>query len=100
MTPDPAGIQNCRTPRRAAPRWGGGDAPHGTAGWYRDASGGFIPGTPDRWNPQVAYLVFPRITSSPRIERRAMTRFTARSHHVRESLEDAIAGFGESEGLW
>ena len=82
MTPDFAGIQDGRTPGRAAPRWGGGDAPRGTVGWYRDASGGFIPGTPDTWNPQVAFLVFPRITSSPRIERRAMSRFAARSHHI------------------
>ena len=44
--------------------------------------GGFIPGTPDTWNPHVAFLVFPRITSSPRIERRAMSRFAARSHHI------------------
>ena len=72
MTPDLTRIQDGRTPVRAAPRWGGGDALHGTAGWYWDASGGFIPGTPDTWNPQVAFLVFPRITSSPRIERRAM----------------------------
>ena len=56
LTPDPAGIQDSRTPGRAAPRWGGGDAPHGTVGWYRDALGGFIPGTPDTWNPQVAFL--------------------------------------------
>ena len=82
MTPDLAGIQDSRTPVRAAPRWGGGDALRGTAGWYWDASGGFIPGTPDTWNPQVAFLVFPRITSSPRIERRAMSRFAARSHHI------------------
>ena len=53
-----------------------------TAGWYRDASGGFIPATPDTWNPQVAFLVFPRITSSPRIDRRAITRFAARSHPI------------------
>ena len=53
-----------------------------TAGWYWDASGGFIPATPDTWNPQVAFLVFPRITSSPRIDRRAITRFAARSHPI------------------
>ena len=82
MTPDPAGIQDSRTAGRAAPGWGGGDAPHGTVGWYWDASGGFIPGTPDTWNPQVAFLVFPRITSSPRIERRATSRFAALSHHI------------------
>ena len=53
-----------------------------TVAWYWDASGGFIPATPDTWNPQVAFLVFPRITSSPRIDRRATTRFAARSHHI------------------
>ena len=82
MTPDLAGIQGGQTPGRAVPRWGGGDALRGTVGWYWDASGGFIPGTPDTWNAQVAFLVFPRITSSPRIERRATTRFAARSHHI------------------
>ena len=82
MTPDLAGIQDGQTSVRAAPRWGGGDALRGTVGWYWDASGGFIPETPDTWNPHVAFLVFPRITSSPRIERRAMSRFAARSHHI------------------
>ena len=82
MMPELARIQDSRTPGRAAPGWGGGDALLGTVGWYWDASGGFIPGTPDTWNPQVAFLVFPRITSSPRIERRAMSRFAARSHHI------------------
>ena len=53
-----------------------------TVSWYRDASGGFIPATPDTWNSWVAFLVFPRITSSSRIERRDMGRFTARSHHI------------------
>ena len=82
MTPDLARIQDGRTSVRAAPGWSGGEALRGTAGWYWDASGGFIPGTPDTWNPHVAFLVFPRITSSPRIERRAMSRFAARSHHI------------------
>ncbi len=81
MTPDPAGIQGSRTPGRAAPSWGGGDAPHGTVAWYWDASGGFIPAASDTWNAQVAFLVFPRITSSPRIDRRAM-RFADRTHHI------------------
>ena len=27
-----------------------------TVAWYCDASGGFIPETPDSWNPQVAFL--------------------------------------------
>ena len=82
MTPDLARIRNTRTTARAAPRWAGGDALRGTMGWYWDASGGFIPETPDRWNPRVALLVFPRITSSPRIDRRDIGRFVARSHHI------------------
>ena len=82
MTPDLARIRNTQTTVRAAPRWAGGDALRGTMGWYWDASGGFIPETPDTWNPQVALLVFPRITSSPRIDRRDIGRFVARSHHI------------------
>ena len=70
MTPDLARIQDTLTTARAAPRWDDGDALRGTMSWYWDASGGFIPETPDTWNPRVAFLVFPRITSSPRIERR------------------------------
>ena len=66
----------------SAARWGRGDALRGTLGWYWDASGGFIPATPHTWNPQVAFLVFPRITSSPRIERRTTGAFTVRSHHI------------------
>ncbi len=82
MTPDLARIQNNQTAGRAAPIWGGGDALRGTRGWYWDASGGFIPVTPDTWNPLVAFLVFPRITSSSRIERRDTARFTARFQHI------------------
>lgn len=82
MTPDLARIQDGRTTGRVAPGWSGGDAPRGTVGWYWDASGGFIPVTPDTWNPSVAFLVFPRITSSSRIERRDIGRFAVRSHHV------------------
>ena len=47
MTPDLARIQDTRTTARAAPRWDDGDALRGTMGWYRDASGGFIPETPE-----------------------------------------------------
>lgn len=82
MTPDPARTQDARTAAGAAPGWGGGDAPHGTEGWYWDASGGFIPAAPDTWNPRVAFLVFPRITSSSRIERGDIGRFAARFHHI------------------
>ena len=82
MTPDLARIQDTRTTARVAPRRGGGDALHGTMGWYWDASGGFIPETPDTWNPRVAFLVFPRITSSPRIERRDIGRFAVSAQHI------------------
>ena len=81
MTPDLASTQDKRTVARAAPRWRG-DPSRGTEGWYWDASGGFIPVTPDTWNPRVAFLVFPRITSSSRIERRDIGRFAARFHHI------------------
>ncbi len=53
-----------------------------TATWYRDASGGFIRATPDTWNSWVAFLVFPRITSSSGIDRRDIGRLTAPSHHI------------------
>ena len=53
-----------------------------TVAWYWDASGGFIPETPDTWNSQVAFLVFPRITSSPAIERRAVVRFDVPTHYM------------------
>ena len=81
-TPGSRRIEDTRATARAARRWGSGDALCGTVGWYWDASGGFIPGTPDTWNSWVAFLVFPRITSSSRIERRDIGRLTARSHHV------------------
>ena len=82
MTPDLARTQDKQTAARAAPRWRGGDPSHGTEGWYWDASGGFIPVTHDTWNPWVAFLVFPRITSSSRIERGEIGRFTALFHHT------------------
>ena len=81
MTPDLARTRDTQTVARAAPRWGG-DASRGTEGWYWDASGGFIPETPDTWNAWIAFLVFPRITSSSRIERRDMGRFAARLHQI------------------
>ncbi|MCY3809573.1 MAG: hypothetical protein OXG58_09170 [Gemmatimonadetes bacterium] len=85
MTTGLVGIDDARTTAPAA-RGGHGDALRGsgTQGsmvWYWDASGGFIPETPDTWNPQVAFLVFQRITSSPRIERRDTGRSAVRSHH-------------------
>lgn len=81
MMPNLTRIQDGQTSAPAAHR-SGGEAVRGTRGWYWDASGGFIPGTPDTWNPWVAFLVFPRITSSSRIERRDIGRFVARSKHI------------------
>ena len=48
----------------------GGVARPATRSWYGDASGGFILETRDAWNAALASLVFPRITSSSRIDRR------------------------------
>lgn len=77
MTTDLTGIEDARPTRRL-----GGDAMRGTVGWYWDASGGFIPETPDTWNQWVAFLVFPRITSSPRIDCRAVVRFDIPSQYI------------------
>ena len=82
MTPDLPRIQDTRTTARTAPRRVVVDALRGTMGWYWDTSGGFIPETPDTWNPQVAFLVFPRITSSPQIERRDIGRFAVSAQHI------------------
>lgn len=60
---------------RATPSAGGGTVARGTLGWYGDASGGFFVKTLDEWNPRLAFLVFPRITSSSRIDRREIGRF-------------------------
>ena len=49
--------------------WGGGSVARGTLGWYGDASGGFFLKSLDEWNPRLAFLVFPRITSSSGIDR-------------------------------
>ena len=42
----------------------------GTRGWYGDASGAFLIETLDGWNAHLAYLLFPGIMSSSRIDRR------------------------------
>jgi len=60
---------------RSTPPAGGGTVARGTLGWYEDASGGFLLETLDEWNPRLAFLVFPRITSSSRIDRRDIGRF-------------------------
>ena len=42
---------------------------------YGDASGGFFLESRDEWNPRLAFLVFPRIASSSRIDRCEIGRF-------------------------
>ena len=56
--------------------------PRGTRGWYGDASGAFLIETLDGWNAHLAYLVFPRITSSLRIDRRDTGRFDLQSRPI------------------
>lgn len=53
--------------------------PRGTRGWYGDASGAVLIETLDGWNAHLAYLVFPGITSSSRIDRRDTGRGRLRS---------------------
>jgi len=67
--------QGVQAPWRSTPSLGGGTVARGTLGWYGDASGGFFLKTLDEWNPRLAFLVFPRITSSSRIDRREIGRF-------------------------
>ena len=81
MTPDLARIRNTQTTVRAAPRWAGGDALRGRGLVLGRLGRVRYPKRLTR-NPQVALLVFPRITSSPRIDRRDIGRFVARSHHI------------------
>ena len=66
------GTQVHRSTRRS---WARDVARSATRGWYGDASGGFILETRDAWNPGLASLVFPRITSSSRIDRRYVAQF-------------------------
>ena len=66
------GTQVHRSTRRS---WARDFARPATKGWYGDASGGFILETRDAWNPALASLVFPRITSSSRIDRRHVVQF-------------------------
>ena len=67
--------QRAKPTRRSTPSPGGGTVARATLGWYGDASGGFFLKTLDEWNPHLAFLVFPRITSSSRIDRRDIGRF-------------------------
>ena len=72
---DLARTHRAATTKRSAPLWGGGSAVRGTLVWYGDASGGFFLKSLDEWNPRLAFLVFPRITSSSRIDCRNIDRF-------------------------
>ena len=74
--------QGVQTTRRSTPSSGGGTVARGTLGWYGDASGGFFLKTLDEWNPRLAFLVFPRITSSSRIDRREIGRFLLDTHPI------------------
>ncbi len=69
MTTGFAGIQDTRTNPR-------------TRGWYDDASGGFILETCDAWDLRLARRVFPRITSSSRIDRSDIGRFVLARHQI------------------
>ena len=75
MTTGHAGTHGPQTRARSPSSWGGGSVVRGTLGWYGDASGGFFLKSLDEWNPRLAFLVFPRITSSSRIDRRDIGRF-------------------------
>ena len=69
MTTGHARTHGPRTRTRSPSSWGGVSVAPGTLGWYGDASGGFFLKSLDEWNPRLAFLVFPRITSSSRIDR-------------------------------
>ena len=82
MTQDLVRIQDTQRTSRAASSGVGGDALRGTRGWYGDASGGFILETREAWTPLLAFLVYPKITSSSRIDRREIDRFVVHSQHI------------------
>ena len=71
-------------PAKARPpsSWGGGSVVLGTGGWYWDASGGFFLKSLDEWNSRLAFLVFPRVTSSSRIDRWEIGRFGVDSQPI------------------
>ena len=82
MTQDLVRIQDTQRTSRAASSGVGGDALRGTRGWYGDASGGFILETREAWTPLLAFLVYPKITSSSRIDRCDIGRFVVHSQHT------------------
>ena len=82
MTKALSRTQRAQTPTRSTASPAGGTVLRGTHGWYGDASGGFIIKTLDEWNPYLAFLVFPRITSSSRIDCRDIDRFALRAQPI------------------
>ena len=82
MTTGHARTHGPQTRTRPPSSWGDGSVVRGTLGWYGDASGGFFLKSLDEWNPRLAFLVFPRITSSSRIDRCDMGRFELETQHI------------------
>ena len=82
MTTGHARTLGPQTRTRTPSSWGGGSVVRGTPGWYGDASGGFLLRSLDEWNPRLAFLVFPRITSSSRIDRWGIGRFGVDSEPI------------------
>lgn len=82
MTKDPIGSQRAQTTTRSNPPSASGSVARGTLGWYGDASGGFFLSSPGEWNPGLAFLVFPRITSSSRIDRLDFGRFALDTRRI------------------
>ena len=82
MTTGHARTQRAQTTTRPPSSWGGGTVVRGTLGWYGDASGGFFLKSLDEWNPRLAFLVFPRITSSSRIDRCDIGRFVLQAQPI------------------
>ena len=82
MTTGHARTHGPQTRARPPSSWGGGSVVRGTLGWYGDASGGFFLKSLDEWNPRLAFLVFPRITSSSRIDRWEIGRFELQAQPI------------------
>ena len=77
MTTGLASSDGTQVHRSARRSWAGDVARPATRAWYGDASGCFILATRDAWKAALASLVFPRITSSSRIDCRYVAQFVA-----------------------
>lgn len=82
MTTGLANIAGTQIRRSTGRSWSRDVARPATRGWYGDASGAFIVETRDAWNPAMASLVFPRITSSLRIDRRYPVKLVVHSPDI------------------